>query len=449
MRFFLSFKLVFLFIIGYTQDGVIDLSLGTGGKAFYPISDTLSFFPASTAIQQDGKIICVGSIGTAFTGSDFITIRLNQNGTVDPSFGNGGYVITAFGEADRATCIAIQKDGKILIAGYSGPASRKENDFVIARLNQDGTPDLGFDTDGKLITSFSTYDSYLWSIVLQPDGKILVGGDFDKTSTNDNYDFVVARYNTDGSPDNSFGINGWVNTDLGRNERIFALALYPDGRIAGAGLASNLVYARFGVVRYKPDGRLDSSFNGTGTIVLSTRPGFEAARSVVIQDDGRIIIGGYSARGDALSFDKTLIRFNENGLLDNSFGVNGIVLSTTGVSNNNIGNILLQQDNKIVLTGTATIGDGNVNYVVSRYKQDGSPDSSFGINSKAIIPIGPTTNFTIAAYSSVFQGNKIIVSGIRRRCYLINTTVPFLVTKSADGKISSIIKAPKGAAIVI
>jgi uncharacterized delta-60 repeat protein len=410
MRFFCLSVLVFLSRAVYAQDGILEPSFGIGGKAFFSPSDTSVVNSLlHIVIQQDGKIIGVGSISNGYS-FDFITMRFNQNGTIDHSFGGKGYVITDFGGNDIATCVAIQKDGKIIVGGYSGQSSFNNN-FAISRFTTDGNLDLTFNSNGKLLTSFSTYDAHLFSIVLQPDGKILAGGDFDKSNQLFAFDFVVARYNTDGSFDNSFGNNGWINTDLGFNERIFALALQPDGKIVGGGLASVYInYTRFALVRYNSNGTLDNTFNGSGTAILSTRQSPEYVRAIAIQPDGAILAAGESSRVDVLGADMVLIRYRGNGLIDNSFGNNGLVMSTTGVSRNGSRSVLLQPDNKILLTGTATTSDDKANFVTIRSKSDGITDSSFGTNGKSI-----TSVLDCFATTSAFQGNKIIVGGISQQ----------------------------------
>jgi uncharacterized delta-60 repeat protein len=406
MRIFLYGVFIFLSRAVYGQDGSLDLSFGIGGKVFFSPSDTINLNASlHIALQSDGKIIGVGS-GFRGTSSDFITMRFNQNGTIDHSFGGKGYVFTDFGGNDIATCIAIQKDGKIITGGFSGQNANK-NDFAISRFNTDGSLDHTFNSNGKLLTPFSTFDAHLFSIVLQPNGKILAGGDFDKSNQLSAFDFVVARYNSDGSLDPSFGNNGWTNTNLGYNERIFAINLQPDGRIVGGGLASQFFnYTRFALVRYNSNGSLDSSFNGSGTAILSTRQSPEYVRAIAIQPDGAILIAGESSRTDVLGNDMVLLRYKGNGLIDNSFGNNGILIYTTGIAANSSRNVLLQQDSKILLTGTATTSDGRSNFVTIRSKSDGLIDSSYGTIGKSIIPMP-----SCFATTSIFQGNRIIVGG--------------------------------------
>ncbi len=216
---------------------------------------------------------------TLFTLISFCCLAIGyaQPGELDPSFGTNGIMKTDYVTAS----IAIQNDGKIVVAG--GVDNGDNNDLVIARYNADGSLDNTFSNDGKLIADFGSTDDYATSIAIQSDGKIVVAGS------------AIFRYNSDGTPDNTFDIDGKQTTDF----RIITLAIQKDGKIIAAGDAM--------VARYNTDGSLDKII-----------PAFAFIASVAIQNDGKILAGGTSD-GDFI-----IARYNTDGSLDSSFSGDGI-----------------------------------------------------------------------------------------------------------------------------
>ncbi len=212
-------------------------------------------------------VLMRGAGSTAFAGLP----TMSGGGDLDPSFGTGGKVTTNFGTAPReeyATAILRQADGKIVVGG----AVLNNNldysyDFALFRFNVDGSLDTNFDGDGRVNTDFrgvSEGNEQLFALALQPDGKIVAVGDAGDGNEDDYYDFAVARYNTDGSLDTSFGFDGLVTTDLGSDDdEAQAVAIQPDGKIVVAGY-NGLNGYDFALTRYNSDGSLDTSFDGDG-----------------------------------------------------------------------------------------------------------------------------------------------------------------------------------------
>jgi len=331
----------------------------------------------------------------------FSVLFAQYDGTLDNSFGTNGKVITDFQQHDYAYAIALQPDGKIILAGYSTiPMNPGHNYlFALARYNSNGTLDNTFGVGGLDTFDFgftTSYDETGWSMVLQPDGKIIVAGNHFNT----NNDFALVRFNTDGSPDNTFGTGGKVMTDLGKQDGILCAALQNDGKIVVSGFTGLVpLQYDFALARYNADGTLDNTF-GTDGKVITDLGDREEAWSVKILNDGKILVGGFSG------FDFALARYNADGTLDNTFNTNG-KLTTDFVGNDCGRALIIQNDGKYVLWGFND-SDYVYNIVGARYNTDGSLDNSFGNNGKvkAECP-GQTMLYTGALQAD----NKFVVGG--------------------------------------
>ena len=176
---------------------------------------------------------------------DFALARYNADGSLDTSFDSDGKLTTNVYGNDVAYAISIQSDGKIVVAGSSGNALSRS--FSLARYNADGSLDSTFDSDGKLTTSFGGF-AYAYGVAIQSDGKIVVAGGVANDLSPTNSDFALARYNPDGSLDTTFDSDGKLTTNLGGIDYGRSIILQPDGRIIVAGYAMN----DFAVARYYP-----------------------------------------------------------------------------------------------------------------------------------------------------------------------------------------------------
>jgi uncharacterized delta-60 repeat protein len=244
-------------LVRYNSNGTLDTTFGTGGKvttAFPGPAGQRFAFAFSVAVQPDGRTVAVGYAGTTAAGAttptfDLVLARYNIDGTLDASFGTGGRVMTDFagGPNDQATSVAVQPDGRIVVAGQAGPYVNSHFDFALARYNSNGTLDASFGTGGKATTDFAGFDDVPSSIALQGDGKIVVVG---RTSVGDNFDFALARYNSNGTLDTSFGTSGKVTTDFGGTSHPTSVALQGDGKIVLAGAASINGRFNFALARY-------------------------------------------------------------------------------------------------------------------------------------------------------------------------------------------------------
>jgi uncharacterized delta-60 repeat protein len=340
-------------------------------------------------------------------------------GDVDPTFGNGGEVITDFPGKSRSTAqgIAIQADGKIVVAGSSLGHTDLSADFEVfslARYHQDGTLDATFGTGGRVNTIFpNAFSNRCFAVAIQPDGKIVAGGDaFLQFSQN----FALARYNVDGSLDASFASGGTfvLPLPIGDEPVINALAIQTDGRIIVAGQAELSPSKQdFFVLRLNSDGTLDGSFGFGGIAVISFGSNFAFLEDVALQTDGRILVSGevLVPEGNTVFSEFGVARLNPDGSLDTSFGVGGEVI--TEVDNPSIGPLGSGADARSVRPlpdGRILVG-GGLNCDIARYLPNGDLDSSFGVGGKAVdsFPGGPL--MLLPNGQLIIAGNYIVNGG--------------------------------------
>ncbi len=362
----------------YNSDGTLDTTFSGDGRLTTSIS-TGNDYGYSVALQSDGKIVVAGT-----TDGDFAIVRYNSNGTLDTTFDTDGKVITSFDSGDdSAQSIAVQSDGKIVVAGYSNDSTTGTNNFGVARYNSDGSLDTTFDTDGKLTTALGTGNDYGYSMALQSDGKIVVAG-YSYYSSSYGYSFALVRYNSNGSLDTTFDTDGKVTTDLGSyyaDDYGYSIAVQSDGKIVVAGTSNN---GDFALMRYNSNGSLDTTFDTDGKVTTPIGAGYDSAQSVAVQSDGKILVAGRSYNGVISGFDIALVRYNSNGSLDTTFDGDGKV--TTGIGNyDDYGwSVAVQSDGKILVTG-----ESNSDVVLVRYNRDGSLDTRFDSTMQNILNGSP------------------------------------------------------------
>ena len=320
-----------------------------------------------------------------FSGEDFALARYDADGRLDPGFGTRGRVTTDFpGLAAEASAVLVQPDGKILVAGGAFPLLVFLGDFTLARYNPDGSLDAGFGHGGIVTTSFPGQGSYACALALQPDGRILAAGtDYVAFSSDDssNTDFALARYNADGSPDASFGHGGQVTTDFdGFDDDAFSVLVQPDGRIVAVGSARNPADDfDFAAARYLADGTLDPAFGRGGKVRTDFGDhGFDRALSAVLQPDGRIVAAGFAITPDGGSEDFAAARYEPDGALDRSFGREGRALVDFGSCCQAAHAVLLQRDGRLVLVGYPDSESSDSDFVLARLDASGTLDPSFG-----------------------------------------------------------------------
>ena len=275
-------------------------------------------------------------------------MRRNSNGDPDNTFGNNGLVLAAIGTYEtRGLALTIQSDGKIIAAGHA--YINNSWDFVVMRFNANGTLDTTFAGSGKQSTDINGTDSMNQVLVLA-DGKILVAG------AEQNNRLALVRYNSNGSLDSSFGSGGKLITTLTRgNFYGQPVAQQADGKLVVTGTRDFGTNRWFDVVvaRFTLNGYLDTTFGNNGYAITRISSGADRGNSVKIQPDAKIVVAGIGNNGT--NFDVALLRYNSNGTLDSTFSGDGIVL--TALKGNDFGHTLsLQADGKMIVGGVTYAG---------------------------------------------------------------------------------------------
>ncbi|MEO5572271.1 MAG: T9SS type A sorting domain-containing protein [Bacteroidia bacterium] len=382
----------------YQTDGSLDSTFGTNGKVTTAIG-SYHDYGLSVAIQPDSKIV-VGGYSHNGLNNDFALLRYMSNGNLDSTFGTNGIVTTAIGSyGDNANSIALQADGKIIAAGFSDTSTG--DFFALARYNSNGSIDTTFGDAGRVITHIGLSDDQINSIKLQSDGKIIAGG---YSYNGNDWDFALVRYNTNGSPDTSFGTNGIVTTDIGSDDNmLYSIALQSDGKIVGAGWAG----LQFAGARYNTDGSLDNSFGSAG-IVIAIIGVNDEADAVAIQTDGSIIFAGISHNGT--NYDFGLIRLQTDGSADSTFGTGGKVVTDFGNDNDYCLSVAIQSDNKIVAVGFSGPNNGR-DFALARYTA--GPVGILEINATDAMLVYPnpvSDNFSIQFKNNLVNGQIKILN---------------------------------------
>ncbi|MBT6484795.1 MAG: hypothetical protein HOK71_08995, partial [Planctomycetaceae bacterium] len=379
-----------LAVLRYNTDGTLDAGFGAAGVVITDLGGTADLV-ASVQVQADGKIVAAGRNNAG----NIVVVRHNANGTLDAGFGAGGVVLTDLGSSsDLAESVAVQADGKLVVAGFRNVS---EGDFAVVRYNANGTLDAGFGTAGVVITNLGASE-FSEAVAVQTDGKIVVAG-YQEVGAVDN-DIALVRYNADGTLDAGFGTAGAVITDLGgSNDRAFDMVLQADGKIIVAGPSNGSGTNDFAVVRYNTDGTLDAGF-GTAGVVTSDLGGADSADGVAVQADGQIVVVGRSNVGGTDDF--AIVRFNADatGLGDgtgaaitiNSSGATefqGTMRTASGIAQDDAAGAVTFRENVTIATGdTATTFDANVILDGLTFDADGA--ITFGNAAADTLQISPT-----------------------------------------------------------
>lgn len=365
--------------------GAVDTSFATG-KVVLPVG-TGEDYANAAAVQADGKLVVAGSSATT-AGTQISLVRYTRDGALDTTFGNAGKVMTQVGTAangnnDQALAVAVQADGKIVVAGRSKQAGG--DDFVLVRYNADGTLDAGFGTGGKVLTDFGGDTDVARAILIQGDGKIVVGGDATMATTG--LDFALARYNADGSLDAGFGSGGKVTTALKSGtgtDSVRALAIQPvqgEARILAVGGEGDFLAAR-----YSAAGQLDAGFANAGKLVGVFGGNIGGAYAVTVLPDGRAVLAGHDNN------DFALAQLTLAGALDASFGTGGRVRRPVTANWDQATAVVRQADGKLVVGGWAYSGNSSAgDFVAMRLAADGSADTTFGQQGLVVTPMANGT----------------------------------------------------------
>jgi uncharacterized delta-60 repeat protein len=290
----------------------------------------------------------------------FVTARFNPDGSLDQTFGTNGSVQTTFGDsAAEGNDLVLQTDGKIIVVGFTGAGSYSSlNNYALVRFNPDGSLDQTFGNGGKIKSA----SGVATSAALQVDGKLVVGGTYDTGSV---HRFMLARYDSNGALDGTFGASGVVTTAIGNGDAFsFGVGLLSDGRIVQAGYSETTQDHDFTLACYDPNGTLDPAFGNGGVSVADFSGGTDdIAYTLAVQRDDKIVLGGHS--GLYPNFNFALARYTSTGQFDQTFGAGGKVLSAIGSTSHGYALTLL--GNKIVLAGAVANGVSPFDFGLARY----------------------------------------------------------------------------------
>jgi uncharacterized delta-60 repeat protein len=343
--------------------GELDPAFGVGGTAVTEFPSSYSGARA-VAVQADGRVVAAGFTHTDDSIlQDVALVRYDASGVLDQSFGDGGRVRTDFGgRFDEGLAVAVQADGRIVVAGSSSDGTGA--DMAVARYTRDGTLDVSFDGDGMALVDFGG-EAVARAVAVQRDGKVVLAGWAVQFSGAGccAADFALARLTTAGALDDSFGGDGRVTTDfVGDRDEVRDLAVDTDGRVVAGRQSCQLPgqsdeVCDFGLARYGPSGRLDRRFGSHGEVRTDLGAEFgEGVRGVVLQRDGRIVAGG-DTQGPG-GFDVGLARYRSDGRLDHGFGAGGVVVTPVSPTTDEVGGPARGPAGRVMVAGTTAVAQG-------------------------------------------------------------------------------------------
>lgn len=342
----------------YLTNGTLDSLFGVNGKIITSFGG-VSEFATAVALTIDDKIIVSGS-------SSFKTaiVRYSKNGNLDSSFGDNGKVNSDVG-IYNPRCMSVQIDDKIIIGGFSNIDT--SSFFVLARFLPNGSIDSSFGMNGRTVLNFGTRVVGLFALTIQSDGKIVLAGHVSSDGMSD-FDFALGRINSNGSPDLSFGVNGKVVTEFKDfNSVVHSIHVLPEGNILAIGAAFNNSSTRgLAMAKYTFQGKLDSTLNNIGLLTNTEIP--LDIHSGILQPDGKIIvIGNYY---DALYNSAFgIARYAATGEIDITFGEQGKTINFFSPTYSSPSTVALTGEGKIVVCGSISINN-NSDFIVARYNNN-------------------------------------------------------------------------------
>jgi len=356
--------------------GDLDSTFGAGGS----VSTNISGLANAMALQSDGKIVVVG------IGENGLTVaRFNPDGSADLTFGKEGKTNPLMAPGDAvAWSVVIQPDGGIVTGGWIGDGPNGIG-FSLFRFKANGKLDPSFGSNGRVVSHFFNFSDVIYKLAIQPDGKIVAVGDVGEPGVG--HLFGMARYNTNGTLDSSFGNGGKVTSNFGDADAFDGIVLQSasdvsilaNGDIVVVGSAlRDFTGNDFIVIRYLPDGNLDQMFGNGGHVATDFDGSSDNASCVAVQTDGKIVVGGSAYVGNGYDFDMAVARYNPNGSPDLSFGGSGRVVSLLKDADH-VNAIAIDQSGRILLAGDAPGGPiAFTDFALKRLNQDGTPDLKFG-----------------------------------------------------------------------
>lgn len=350
-----------IFIAKIKADGSYDTNFNGTGWVSIDIEGK-DQYARSLTIQSDGKIVAAGY---HFNGSNFDmgVVRLNENGSLDNGFDGDGKLTLNFGSTDNVNKVLLTSDNKILLAGriYNGINS----DIALVKLSNDGSVDKDFGVEGVSAIDLSNKNEYVYDALIDDD-KIVIGGEGD---IDGNSVFLIAKYNSDGSSDLTFGGNGYTTQQVGSAyTSVLSIKKMINGHYLLAGGTNINNQDEFSLVSFSKNGALNPDFSDDGMLTVNAKPGNEYLKNLLVQEDGKIIAAGNVAGNGSIS-DFGIIRLDDNGDTDDQFGSNGFTFTDFSQGNDNLAMVAITENKKLLAIGNSYLNDSH-NIVISKYHND-------------------------------------------------------------------------------
>jgi uncharacterized delta-60 repeat protein len=390
-----------LYYIGPPSPGSPDLSYGNLGHAMSRFQGSVGDAGEAMAVQSDGKVL-VGGISA----QRFAFARYNSDGTLDATFGTGGAEAIPIGQSDFGLALGIQTDGKIVMAGSASIGN--SSPMVVLRLNRDGSLDTTFNGTGWRAISFGGANASALALAIQGDGKLVLAGDTNTAAASGTLISALARLNTDGSLDTTFGGTGTVTNSSGAsNSELMGLAIDSSNRIvASGGWGSGIGVLHFGVARYNGDGSPDTTFGSGGVDASPIGTNTGRATAVALAAGGKIVAAGWENTGTSTGGDIVVAQFTSTGALDTNFGINGAALFDTN-HQADTGTSVAVSSGGLITVGGYTYNGSVYSTVVLRLTASGALDSTYNNTGRAVSTTGLFTGLSLRSDGSVYAAGLI------------------------------------------
>lgn len=378
-----------LTLLRLLPNGFPDSSFSDDGISTVDFTNSNGEFLRKIKVLDDGKILAAGTLSRFTAPNAHLLARYDANGAIDTTFGSNGYVFTQTSDFTELDDLEVQADGKIVI---SGRIDLEVEPIQLVRYLEDGALDPTFGTNGTVNIPF--HNRILSTdIAIQPDGKIVVAATLQIFEGENFYDLLLLRCNPDGSLDTTFGSDGIVVVDFDGGESAADVVLQSDGKI--------ILLSSFYAARFNSDGSLDLSYGSAGVSIIDSF----GATTALLQPDGSLLIGGSAQHAQSFNSDFGIVRLLPNGSLDPGFGTNGLVVLDLGEDSDQIVEMALLADGRIVAAGTENFLNTDKLFLAA-FKNDGSVDTTFGLGGKVI------AGFASAVSAAVDAAGRIVVGGI-------------------------------------
>ena len=397
--------------------GALDTTFGANGIVTQQIPGYYRTGGESVLVQPDGKIIVAG-LANDFSNNQPAVFRYNADGTPDTQFSGDGFAILDIpGGGGRLYSTVLLPNGKIVACGTAIVAG--DYQIVVIRLNADGTADKTFGKSGIVLGNPSPLDENGFALALQSDGKIVVVGDSQVQSGSSERKFLATRFTSNGALDVSFGANGFARIDFGPSDpSAKCVLIQPDGKIVLGGASStsggNFGYA---LARLNANGTPDGTFGVDGTVKTSPPDqSFQSILDAVLLPDGKILAVGAGGVGNEYRSTPVLLRYNIDGSPDTTFDGDGMVTTDLGFGGGTYDAVALQPHGEILVAGTI-VRPGGTESTVARYLPDGNLDTSFGTPETSVLPGVVTTDIAPDNNDAFFglavqKDGKIVAAGM-------------------------------------